>query len=229
MKHYLASSPVELNYLAPEDDNYPVALKTCLAPHFPRLVSALGNLNILTHKTVGLFCSIKCPGGLILQTYDFARHLRQAGIAVISGFHSPMERECLTILSRGSQPVILCPARNIGPHAAREYAQSLERGRLLLLSPFDGRHTRVTGQTAYERNCFVAALADIVFVAHAEPRGKMEGLCREVLAWGKPLYTFESEANTHLMPMGARPVRPDTAIQTFGITTSSTFHATGHP
>lgn len=225
----MANNPIEFQYLTPVHDQYPRALRTFLSPNMPRCISALGNLEILANKLVGLFCSIKCPGNLILQTYDVARHLREAGVAVISGFHSPMERECLTILLRGYQPVILCPARNIGRRVARTYAQSLEQGHLLLLSPFDKTHTRVTGQTAYERNRFVAALADILFVAHAEPKGKMEGLCREVLSWGKPLYTFESDVNAHLMASGARPVNPDTAIQTFGIATSSTVHETSQP
>jgi predicted Rossmann fold nucleotide-binding protein DprA/Smf involved in DNA uptake len=215
MEAYTASRPVKMNFLTPDDDNYPVALKTCLAPSLLPRISALGNLDILTHKTVGLFCSIKCPGSLILQTYDLARQLRQVGITVIGGFHSPMERECLTILLRGPQPVILCPARNIGPRTARERAQLFEQGRLLLLSPFDSQHTRMTSQTARERNRFVAALADTVFVAHAEPGGKMGGICRDVLSWGKPLYTFESDANAHLTAWGAIPVNPETAVRSF--------------
>ena len=56
---------------------------------------------------------MKCPGDLILQTYDLAQQLRDTGTTVIGGFHTPMERECLTILLRGAQPVIVCPARSI--------------------------------------------------------------------------------------------------------------------
>jgi hypothetical protein len=33
-----------------------------------------------------------CPGNLIVTTYDIAQILRNAGMTVISGFHSPMER-----------------------------------------------------------------------------------------------------------------------------------------
>jgi len=38
---------------------------------------------------------------------------RDDGVTVISGFHTPVEKECLRILLRGSQPVIICPARSI--------------------------------------------------------------------------------------------------------------------
>ncbi len=38
----------------------------------------------------------------------------------------------------------------------------------------------------------------------------MAALCREVLASGKPLYTFAHPANTALLKAGARAVTPDT-------------------
>lgn len=51
----------------------------------------LGDLNILNQQSLALFCSVKCPGNLILQTYDLAQRLRKSGVTVIGGFHSPME------------------------------------------------------------------------------------------------------------------------------------------
>jgi hypothetical protein len=67
-------------------------------------------------------CSVKCSGNAILQTLDLAQQLRDAGVPVIGGFHSPMERECLRILLRGSQPIIVCPARRLqGMRVPREH------------------------------------------------------------------------------------------------------------
>jgi predicted Rossmann fold nucleotide-binding protein DprA/Smf involved in DNA uptake len=184
------------------DSLYPPALKTYLRDDAPARIAALGNLDILQRRTLALFSSIRCPGNLILQTYDLAQNLRQQGVTVIGGFHSPMERETLAILLRGAQGVILCPARNIGAKMAREYAQPLEQGRLLILSPFDDTQTRITTETSVARNRFVAAIANAVFVPHAEPQGKLEQLCREVIAWGKPLFTFAE--NVHLVALGAQ-------------------------
>jgi predicted Rossmann fold nucleotide-binding protein DprA/Smf involved in DNA uptake len=184
------------------DSLYPPALKTYLRDDAPARIAALGNLDILQRRTLALFSSIRCPGNLILQTYDLAQNLRQQGVSVIGGFHSPMERETLTILLRGAQGVILCPARNIGAKMAREYAQPLEQGRLLILSPFDDTQTRITTETSVARNRFVAAIANAVFVPHAEPQGKLEQLCREVIAWGKPLFTFAE--NVQLVALGAQ-------------------------
>ncbi len=174
----------------------------------------MGNLDILRNKTLAVFCSVKCPGHLILQTYDLAQHWRESGVIVIGGFHSPMERECLTILLRGTQPVVVCPGRSIeGMRVRAEYEKPLEEGRLLLLSPFGEAQRRITAQTATVRNRFVAALADAIFVAHAEANSKTERFCRDVLAWRKPLYTLESAANVNLFAQGAKGLSPDDVLK----------------
>jgi predicted Rossmann fold nucleotide-binding protein DprA/Smf involved in DNA uptake len=191
------------------DPGYPLALQNYLGDRAPERLTALGNLDLLTGKMLALFCSVKCPGNLILQTYDLAQNLRQADVTVIGGFQSPMERECLTILLPSSNPVIICLARSLENLRVRsEYKKPLASGRLLLLSPFVGRPHRPTVQTALYRNRIVAALADQIFVSYADPGGKTEQFCREVLAWGKPLFTLESDANANLMAMGAQPVAP---------------------
>lgn len=49
-------------------------------------------------------CSVRsnCLGDVILKTLDLMCELRDADAYVVSGFHSPMERECLNILLRGT-------------------------------------------------------------------------------------------------------------------------------
>ena len=185
---------------------YPSKLQHFLGKQTPRVISTLGNLDILQHKLLGIFCSVKCPGNLIIQTYDFAQSLKGKGITVIGGFHSPIEQECLRILLRGTQPIIISPARSInGMRIKAEYKKSLAEGRLLFLSPFSERQHRVTADTALLRNYFVAALADSTFVAYAAPGSKTERFCHELVTWGKRLYTFDS--NVNLIAMGAQSIK----------------------
>jgi predicted Rossmann fold nucleotide-binding protein DprA/Smf involved in DNA uptake len=159
---------------------------------------------------LALFCSTKCPGNLILQTYDLACTLRDAGVTVISGFHSPMEKECLTLLLRGTQPVIVCPARSIERmRMPSGWKVPFAEGRLLLLSPFTEKFRRVTANLAQKRNEVVAALADAIFVAHAASSSKTEQFCHDMLTLGKPLLTLASDENTGLLTLGARPVQPE--------------------
>jgi hypothetical protein len=162
----------------------------------PPQVSALGNLGNLRRKKFALFCSVKCPGNIILQTYDCMKTLRDAGVTVIGGFHSPMEKECLNIL-------------RIKP----EFKKPLEEGRLLFLSPFSTKENRVSIQRADIRNHFVATLADSIFMAYASPGGNLEELYRNISSRQKPLLVLESEYNRHLYGTGAHPVKPDTIVK----------------
>ena len=186
------------------DDKYPQALSRFLENRIPKYIFALGNLDLLRSETVALFCSVKCPGNLILKTYDLARQLRDAGTAVISGFHSPMEKECLSLLLRGEQPIIWCPAKRLtSMRLPKECADALSKSRLLMLSPFGERIKRADKDTARIRNEFVAALATRVFVAHASSGGKTESFCQKVLGWRKPIMTFEDPHNIPLLNLGA--------------------------
>jgi len=76
-------------------------LKKYLGEKAPKSFTSIGNNNILKNKKVTVVSSVKCPGSIILKTYDLMKQLRESGITVISGFHSPMEQECLTILLKG--------------------------------------------------------------------------------------------------------------------------------
>jgi predicted Rossmann fold nucleotide-binding protein DprA/Smf involved in DNA uptake len=183
--------------------SYPEALSRYLGHHAPKTLTAIGNPDILQSKTLAIFCSNKCPGNIILKTYDFLRQLRGRGITGISGFHSAMERECLNILLRGKQSVIICPARGIeGMRIKPEYRKPIEDGRLLILSPFSGKEKRISSDRAVRRNYFVAALATAIFIPYAAPGSRTETFCQELLKWGKQIYTIDDAKNTHLMEEG---------------------------
>jgi predicted Rossmann fold nucleotide-binding protein DprA/Smf involved in DNA uptake len=196
------------------DPSYPTALQTYLGDDTTEIITVLGDLSIFQKKLLALFCSVKCPGNTILQTYDLARHLRETGVTVIGGFHTPMERECLNILMRGKQPIIICPARNIdGMRIPSAWKSTVDEGRLLILSPFDQKHRRITAELGEKRNAFVAAIADRIFVAYATPGGKTEQFCRKIISWSKPLLTFNCNENTNLISIGVRPVQPEDILQ----------------
>src|SRR3972149_7069246 len=89
------------------EEGYPAAISKYLGNNAPESITVLGNTDILRKKMLALFSSVKCPGKLILQTYDLMQNLKEANVTIISGFHSTMEQECLTILLRGNNPVII--------------------------------------------------------------------------------------------------------------------------
>jgi len=153
----------------------------------PRTLTALGNLALLSQPKTGLFCSRRCPGNAILSAYDTARKLRDEGATVISGFHSPVEKECLRILLRGKQPILICLARSLEKiRLPGDWRRALENGRLLLLSPFEKRPRRPTTESSHQRNELVAALSDEVLIIHAEPGGSIERISELIERWSLP-------------------------------------------
>jgi predicted Rossmann fold nucleotide-binding protein DprA/Smf involved in DNA uptake len=187
-----------------ENSKYPPALKVHLADQAPDVVTSLGNASLLNNKKIAIFSSIKCPGEIIIQAYDFVKSLQPSDLAVIGGFHTPLEQELLAILLRKSYPTIICPARSLEKIRIKsEHKEPLENGRLFFLSPFSNTH-RPTTETSICRNQFVAAIADRIIIAYAEPGGKTEQLCRQALEWDKSVYTFESKYNASLLSLGAK-------------------------
>ncbi|MGH8532579.1 MAG: DNA-processing protein DprA [Gammaproteobacteria bacterium] len=127
------------------DPRWPSALAARLGETAPQDLWALGILALLAARKTALFCSARTPGDAILRAHDTARQLRDEGITVISGFHSPIEKDCLRILLRGTQPIIVCPARSIeGMRIPPECRAAFEAGRLLFLSRFTEQPKRVT-------------------------------------------------------------------------------------
>ena len=161
------------------DPRYAARLRQRLGTDAPPDLTALGNLDLLSRPMTALFCSARCPGSVILRAYDQAAQWRDAGHCVIGGFHSPVEKECLRILLRGSQPIIICPARGLPKRIPPEWKKPLADGRLLILSIFPNTEKRITADLATRRNELVATLADEVFVAHATPGGRLETSLRQ--------------------------------------------------
>lgn len=194
-------------WLSSNDPAFPPQLGQYLGDNAPTRICTIGNLDILKSKSVALICSVKCPGNIILQTYDLAQRLRDAGVLVIGGFHSPMEQECLRILLRGKQPVIVCPGRGLhGMRIRSEHKLALEEGRLLYLSPFPDKLRRPTIDTALLRNRLVAALAERILVPYAAPNSKTFELCRQLISWGKSVSALANDANAALIELGAQLV-----------------------
>lgn len=186
---------------------YPEAVNEYLGKQSPDVITALGNLDLLKLKKKAFFCSSKCPGNLILKTFDYFRGFKDSGRAIISGFHSPMEKECLNILIRGEMPIIICLARSMeGARLHKSWKSWIQDGRMLILSPFPERIKRISEKSAFFRNEFIAALANEIFVPYAAPGSKTQAFCRKVLDWGKHLFTFNAPENAHMISQGIQTI-----------------------
>ncbi len=67
----------------------------------PKEIDHIGNIELLKRSLLTIFSSAKCPVSLILNAHDYAKKIRGGEMGVISGFHSPAEREVLEVLLKG--------------------------------------------------------------------------------------------------------------------------------
>jgi predicted Rossmann fold nucleotide-binding protein DprA/Smf involved in DNA uptake len=176
----------------------------------PRRCGRWADVGVLRQPTLALVSSVRVPGDAIIAMYDLARNLRDAGVTVVGGFHSPMEQECLRLLLRGTQGVVVCPARGVEKmRVPAAWRDGIASGRLLVVSPFGAHERRATTALAGRRNQFVAAIAREVLVAYAAPGSKTEALGCALLRQGRTVYTLAVGANAALVAAGARTVGVD--------------------
>ncbi len=190
-----------------DHEDYPPHLSALLGAEAPAAISVAGDLALLRSRKLALFVSVKCPGTMILQTYDFVQRLRGYELAFVSGFHSPMEKECLRTLAGGTCGIIWCLAKALASfNMPADFEAVFEASRMLVLSPFPDSATRMTKETARYRNHVAAALADEVFIPYAGPGGGTEKFCLEVLSWEKPVFTLDAAEDAGIIERGAQPV-----------------------
>jgi predicted Rossmann fold nucleotide-binding protein DprA/Smf involved in DNA uptake len=123
---------------------------------------------------------------------------------VISGFHTPVERDVLRILLRGGAPVIQVLARTLdGARLPATLRNAEKAGHALIVSPFAATVRQTTARTAEQRNRYILSRAASVLFAHASLGGKTAGLAHETKALGLPIFTLPSPSNSLLLVLGA--------------------------
>lgn len=165
----------------------PACLTERMGQNAPDELQFIGPISFLSQNLTCFFCSIDTPGKAILKTYDTIGQLRDKGVTIISGFHSPMEKECLRILLRGNQPIIICPARSLSKmRITVECRDAFNSGRILFISPFIEKPHRATKESAMYRNGFVAALSSAAFIPHVSPNGEASRIANLLRNWEIP-------------------------------------------
>ena|ERR1700742_1649975 len=138
-----------------------------------------GNADLLNQSLNALLCSRACRAAKIIEAMDLAQRWRVENRAIIGGFHTAVEKECLRIFLRGPQAIVVCPARGIAPFQLPvEWQTKYKRGEVLILSAFHPSVRRATKRTAEIRNRLVLDLATDVTIIHATPRGALDNLTK---------------------------------------------------
>ena len=108
---------------------------------------------------------------------DLAERWRAENRAVISGFHTAVEKECFRIFLRGPQRLVICPARGLAPfQLPEEWRTKFHRDELLIVSSFSSSVRRQIQATAEVRNQLVVDLSGSVTVIYASLGGQLDSL-----------------------------------------------------
>ena len=135
----------------------------------------LGNVEIWALPKIGFLSSRKVPPAAVMKCYDWATEMRDQGACVMGGFQSPLERDVLTFLLQGKQPVVWVLARRLWTSRGvpKAYRVAIEEGRLLVVSPVSQSIRRVDAQSATVRNRFILETAQRVVFAALDPEGAL--------------------------------------------------------
>lgn len=115
-----------------------------------------GSIALLENPATAFLCSTRCPGDKVLEAYEWARGQCDTGGTVISGFHTPVEKDVLAILARRGANILLASARELPKIVPKELKPAWEEGRLMILSPFGyGKVTRPSKDSCSKRNRFI--------------------------------------------------------------------------
>jgi predicted Rossmann fold nucleotide-binding protein DprA/Smf involved in DNA uptake len=136
----------------------------------------VGEIALLNQSLLAIFSSAKCPANLILQAHDYAKEIRDGEMGVISGFHAPAEKEVLEVLLKGTCPIVVVLGRRLkGARIPAAWQSEIEKGRLLVISPFKEYQKYVTKEVSLKCNDLAARIAGRVLIVHASEEGSLEG------------------------------------------------------
>lgn len=98
----------------------------------------------------------------------------RSGRTIISGFHSPLERSVLEVLLTARSKAVIALARDVGKaRLPGAWRQAALRDEISIVS-VEPDVQRLTEDLAILRNDWVAARADNIVIAHAQPSGTLE-------------------------------------------------------
>ena len=121
-------------------------------------------------QKVGFLASRKISTLSVLPALDWAMQVsKQRDIAIVSGFHSLMERNVLKLLLQGQCSIIIVLARGMYRKLPKQYEEAMNQNRLLIISYEKETITRVSEESAHKRNHHVEQLANEMFkIPHGE-------------------------------------------------------------
>lgn len=140
-------------------------------------METLGNTSLLDRKKIGYFASSTIAALSVLPTLDWAAEVaKHDDVAIVSGFHSNMEREVLDFLLRGKCGIICVLARSVYRNIPDKFRAAYDAGRVLFIAPFKTSASRSSRYLCRHRNEYVASISDALVFSSLTPDSSLYSL-----------------------------------------------------
>lgn len=197
------------------DQSYPVNLKSLLKLNTPPVLSMIGNINLLSNRTVGFSGSRKVSEKGVAITKDCVEQLSQEkNISIVSGYAQGVDKEAhYTALASGGSTIIILPNGISSFYVRQELKDVWDWDRVLVISEYLPKD-KWSVSRAMNRNNTIIGLSDIMVVVEAGLTGGSLDAGLRTLEDNKPLYVplysdYPESAlgNKVLLERGAKCIR----------------------
>lgn len=151
----------------------------------------LGNQSLLELPKTAFLSSRRISPEVVLKCMDWATEQRNNGICVMSGFHSPLEKDVLHFLLKGKQAVILVLGRSLYKQVPEVFQKPLEEKRLLIVSPVSQTTHRHSAESSLVRNKYIIDAADEIVFGSLDKNGGLYPLYKEAQLNGKKICVID--------------------------------------
>lgn len=150
----------------------------------------LGNEELLNKQKTAFLCSRQIDSTAVMRCYDWATEQKGKDVCIISGFHSPIEKDVLHFLLKCHVPVIMVLGRKMYKNLPENLSQSLAENRLLIIST--ANTPRQSKETALARNQYILSQANSIVLGSLNPNGGLRHLIENEQVLGKLIILSES-------------------------------------
>jgi len=149
-----------------------------------------GNRDLLDRHLVAFFASRQATPHDAQLARQWAESICETDNVVISGFHSPIEKEVLDILLQHRHPVVIILGRGLYKKVPPHLHVAFDESRLLFVSIRE--YSRHSWKSAEIRNWNVAIMADEVYFTQFDDTSTLSTLHFTIDRYGNtPAYILE--------------------------------------
>lgn len=133
-------------------------------------METLGNTALLNRHRIGFMAGSKSSPLSVLPSIDWAAEIaRHDDVAIVSGFHSQLERQVLDFLLDGKCGIICVLARSIYKKVPPKFLKAFNDNRVLFISHCNNSTVMASRILCRQRNEYVASISDELVFSSLTP------------------------------------------------------------